>query len=254
VAPRWHIDADSMLYFRWATGFRPGGPNALPPGAPPDVPRQFGADKTNNFELGYKSSLFDGRLSIDAALFHVDWTNIQLLEVVDGNGVNGNGGKARSQGLEWAIGYVPVHGLTLQWTAAYTDAKLTTDAPAVHGVTGDLLPYAPKWGTSIDGEYVAPAWADWKYFAGATWSYVGTRSTDFGSDFTQMLQVSLPSYNTIGTRIGLNNDRWRWTLYTKNLNDSRGITAYTSGGAPGLNGTAAVIQPRTVGVTLSTRF
>ncbi len=61
-----------MLYFRWATGFRPGGPNALPPGAPPDVPRQFGADKTNNFELGIKSTLYDGRLTLDAALFHVD--------------------------------------------------------------------------------------------------------------------------------------------------------------------------------------
>ncbi len=143
-----------------------------------------------------------------------------------------NGGKARSQGFEWSLGYVPVHGLTLQWTAAYTDAKLTTDAPAVHGVTGDPLPYAPKWGTSIDGEYDAPAWANWKYFAGATWSYVGSRSTDFGSDFTQLLQVRLPSYNTVGTRVGLDNDRWRWTLYAKNLNDSRGITAYTSSGAP----------------------
>jgi len=112
AAPRWHIDSDNMVYFRWATGFRPGGPNALPPGAPPDVPRQFGADKTSNFELGLKSTLLQGQLSIDAALFHVDWTNIQLLEIVNGNGVNGNGSKARSQGFEWALG-VYVIALTL---------------------------------------------------------------------------------------------------------------------------------------------
>jgi iron complex outermembrane recepter protein len=254
VAPRWHIDADNMLYFRWATGYRPGGPNALPPVAPPDVPREYGADKTNNLELGIKSTLLSGLLSIDAALFHVDWTNIQLLEIVDGNGINGNGGKAKSQGFEWTVGYVPVHGLTLNWTGAYTDAKLTTDAPAVSGVTGDPLAYAPKWSTSLDGEYTAPAFADYKYFVGATWSYVGARSTDFGSDETMSLQVRLPSYNTYGARVGFDNDRWRWTLYGKNLSDSRGISNYGSSLAPNLNGVASIIQPLTFGVTLSTRF
>jgi outer membrane receptor protein involved in Fe transport len=254
VAPRWHINTDNMLYFRWATGYRPGGPNALPPVAPPDVPRQYGADKTNNLELGLKSTLLNGLLSIDASVFHVDWTNIQLLEIVDNNGINGNGGKAKSQGFEWTIGYVPVHGLTVQWTGAYTDAKLTTDAPAVSGVSGDRLPYAPKWGTSLDGEYTAAAFADYRYFVGATWGYVGARSTDFGSDVTQLLQVQLPSYNTYGARVGLDNDRWRWTLYGKNLSNSRGITAYGSSGAPGLNGEVAVTQPLTVGLTLSTKF
>jgi outer membrane receptor protein involved in Fe transport len=254
VAPRWHVDADNMVYLRWATGFRPGGPNALPPVAPPDVPREFGADKTSNIELGVKSSLLQGLLSIDASIFHVDWTNIQLLEQVDNTGIDGNGGKARSQGFEWAVGYVPLHGLTLQWTGAYTEANLTTPAPAVHGNTGDSLPYAPKWSTSFDGEYDWAAFADFKYFVGATWSYVGTRETDFGSDVTLTTQVRLPSYNTYAARIGLDNARYRVTLYGKNLSDSRGITNYVSQGAPDLNGDVSVIQPRTVGVTLSAKF
>jgi iron complex outermembrane receptor protein len=254
AAPRWHIDANDMVYFRWATGYRAGGPNALPPGAPPDVPREFGADKTSNFELGIKSTLLEGRLSIDAALFHVDWTNIQLLEIVDGNGVNGNGGKAKSQGVEWTFGYTPLHGLTLQWTGAYTDAKLTTDAPAVHGLSGDRLPFAPKYSTSLDGEYDWAAFADFNYFAGGTWSYVGARESYFAGDETMTTQVELPSYNTFSARLGIDNEKYRATLYLKNLNDSRGITAYSSSGAQGLNGSIAVIQPRTIGVTLSAKF
>jgi iron complex outermembrane receptor protein len=253
-APRWHIDADNMLYARLATGYRPGGPNALPPIAPPDVPREYGSDKTTNIELGIKSSLLQGLLSIDAAIFHVDWTDIQLLEQVDNTGINGNGGKARSAGVEWDLGYVPVHGLTLQWSGAYTDAKLTTDAPAVHGNTGDRLPYAPKWSTSFDGEYDWAAFADWKYFVGGTWSYVGARETGFGTDVTGLTQVRLPSYNTYAARVGLDNARYRVTLYGKNLSDSRGITNYVNQGAPGLNGDISVIQPRTIGVTLSAKF
>jgi iron complex outermembrane recepter protein len=143
VAPRWHVDANPMVYARLSTGYRPGGPNVIPPVAPPSVERQYGADKTTNVELGIKTTQLDGLLSFDVAAFHVDWKNIQLYEEVDGVGINANGGTARTEGLEWTVGYVPVQGLTFLWTGAYTDAKLTSPAPALNANTGDPLPYAP---------------------------------------------------------------------------------------------------------------
>jgi outer membrane receptor protein involved in Fe transport len=244
-----------MVYGRVATGYRPGGPNALPPVAPPDVPRQYGADKTTNIELGVRSTQLGGALSLDLAVFHVDWKDIQLLEQVDNTGINGNGGKARSVGAEWTFGYIPVQGLTLTWTGAYTDAKLTTDAPAVHGITGDRLPYAPKIGTSIGAEYDWSLTANYKGFVGSNWSYVGSRRTDFGSSVDLIpVQVSLPSYNTLEARVGFENDVYRMTLFAKNLTDKRGIASYTSSGAPGLAGETTIINPRTIGVTLSAKF
>jgi iron complex outermembrane recepter protein len=254
AAPRWHINKDSMLYVRYATGYRPGGPNALPPAAPPDVPREYGADKTKNIELGYRATLLQGLLSIDVAAFHVNWTNIQLLEQVDNFGINGNGGTAKSQGFEWAFGYVPVHGLTLQWTGAYTDAKLTSPAPAVGGNDGDPLPYAPKWSTSFDGEYDWAAFSDFKYFVGTQWAYVGERNTGFGTAPSGLTQMTLPSYDTWSVRLGLQNDKYRFSLYGKNLNNARGITNYSNQGAPGLAGTIAVIDPRTLGLALGVKF
>jgi len=242
------------VYARVASGYRPGGPNALPPAAPPNVPREYGSDKTVNVELGIRSKQLDGKLSIDVAAFHVNWTDIQLLEVVNNFGVNGNGGTAKSQGVEWTFGYVPVHGLNFTWTGAYTDAYLTAPAPGVNGQDGDPLPYAPKWSTSLDGEYDWAAFANYKAFVGATWSYVGSRSSDFGSNPAATSQVDLPSYNTIEARVGLDNNHYRVMVYGKNLGNSDGITSYSSGGAPGLNGDIAVIQPRTFGVTLSAKF
>jgi iron complex outermembrane recepter protein len=254
LAPRWHMDADTMMYARLATGFRPGGPNVLPPGLPAGVPLEYGSDKTTNIELGIRSTQLDGLLSIDVAAFHIDWTDIQLLQLVNGVTVNANGGKARSQGLEWTFGYMPLHGLTLSWTGAYTNAKLTEPVPVLNAVSGDPLPYVPKWSTSLDGEYDWVAFADYKGFVGGTWSYVGTRSTDFGSSVDTLEQVELPSYNTYAARLGLDNNHYRITLYGKNLGDSRGITSYSSANAPGLQGMMGVIQPRTIGVTLSAKF
>jgi iron complex outermembrane receptor protein len=255
VAPRWHVDANTMVYARLATGFRPGGPNVLPPVAPPSVPRAYGSDSTVNTELGIRSTQLDGHLSIDVAVFHVDWKDIQLLELVDTFNVNGNGGKARSQGVEWTFAYLPVHGLTFTWTGAYTDAELTTPAPAVNGQSGDPLPFAPKFSTSLDGEYEWAAFADYNGFTGVTWSYIGTRSTDFASSNAVVpVQVGLPSYDTVAVRAGLENSRYRVELYGKNLSDARGITGYASSGAPGLGAQINVIQPRTVGVTVSAKF
>jgi outer membrane receptor protein involved in Fe transport len=253
VAPRWQVDANTMVYARVSSGYRPGGPNVIPPGAPTTVERQYGADKTTNVELGVRSTLLDRTLSVDVAVFHVNWKNIQLFEEVEGFGINGNGGTARSDGLEWTVGYVPLHGLTFQWTGAYTDAKLTSDAPALNAVSGAELPYAPKWGTSLDGVYEWPLFASFKGFVGATWSFVGSRTSDFGSSAAAIPgQIELPSYNTTALRLGIENDLYRVSLYGKNLSDARGITDYASSGSP--YSEVTVIQPRTIGIVLSAKF
>jgi iron complex outermembrane recepter protein len=256
-APRWHVDANTMVYARLATGYRPGGPNAQPAAPPPDVPREYGADKTVNVELGVRSTQLDGRLSIDVAAFHVNWKDIQLTELVDGVGINANGGTAKSQGLEWTFAYVPVHGLTLGWTGAYTDAKLTAPAPSVNGKDGDPLPYAPKWSTGLDGEYDWNLTADWKGFVGANWSYVGSRSSDFNSAPTDATlvpngQLKLDSYDTIEARLGVDSAHYRLTLYGKNLGDKRGVTNYDN--VSTVQSLLTVIQPRTYGFTLNAKF
>ena len=41
-----------------------------------------------------RSTQLDGRFSLDLALYHVDWKNIQLFEVVNAFDINANGGTA----------------------------------------------------------------------------------------------------------------------------------------------------------------
>ena len=155
--------------------------------------------------------------------------------------------------MEWTFGYIPVHGLTFQWTGAYTNAKLTSDAPDLQAVNGDELPYAPKWSTSLDGEYIWNLFSSYKGFAGATWNYVGSRASDFASSTaTPPGQIDLSSYNTTAVRLGVESDRYRVSLYGKNLSDTRGITNYIGSGGPYPQVT--VIQPRTIGVVLSAKF
>ena len=260
VAPRYKLDDDTMFYGRIAKGFRPGGPNALPPSAPPTVPTRFGADSLINYELGVKTQTPDHKLSLDVAAFHIDWKDIQLLTVIGGFGVNGNGGKATSDGVEWNAQYVPTRGLVLGWDGAYTDAHLTADAnPLVGGKNGDPLPYAPKWTTALNGDYEFPAFG-YTGFVGGSWRYIGERGSDFSSSAPR--QRTLPSYSVVDLRGGVDFKRWTLEAYAKNIGDSRGIANIgnnnsVAGGAtgpasPGL--TANLIRPRTIGVSITARF
>jgi outer membrane receptor protein involved in Fe transport len=263
VAPRWHITDNTLAYARVATGYRPGGPNVLPPGVPAGVATSYQADTTTNYELGTRTSFLDNRLSVDVAAFLINWQKIQLIEYVENTGINANGGSAQSKGVEWSFGLSPLQGLNFLLTGAYIDAHLTADAPAAGGSNGDQLPFAPKWSTSLDGSFTWHAVSDFDGFVGATWSYTGARISDFASTITVVNgalaflpnpRAELPSYNTVNLRAGLTNQRWSFELYVKNAGDARGITAYDNAGTPNFGGSIGLIQPRTVGANATVQF
>jgi iron complex outermembrane receptor protein len=259
IAPRWHLSQNTMAYARVATGYRPGGPNALPPITPTGVPASYKSDSTVNYEVGLKSIMLDNRLSADVDAFLIKWKDIQLFEYVDSFGINANGGTATSKGLEWTFAFTPVAGLNFTLDGAYINADLTSDAPAAGGLDGNQLPYAPKWTDSLDASYRWRAFAGYRAFAGATWSYIGARQNDFGATaavvngalvFERNPPATLGGYNTLNLRTGLDDGRWTFELYCKNLANSRGIAYYTSQGTPNFGGAITLQQPRTIGATI----
>jgi len=254
VAADYHLDEQTSLYARIAKGYRPGGPNILPIGST-GVPAFFGADSLINYEAGVKSDFLDGKLSLDADIFYIDWSDIQLLTVINNTGVDINGGSARSQGFEWNAQWIPLENLTLSWGGAYTDAQLTSNTPAlVGGHSGDPLPWAPKWTSSLSADYRFTPMGDWTPYLGGSWRYVGNRASDFQ---TVGSQVDLPSYNALDARVGVDWNNWEAEIYAKNLTSAKGFTAFGATGtsaASGLSATAALIAPRLVGVVLRAKF
>lgn len=263
IAPRWNPNSNTMVYARVATGYRPGGPNPLPPGSPVGVPREYGSDTTTNYEIGTRSTLWNKRLSIDLAAFRIDWNKIQLTEIVEGFGVDANGGTARSQGIEWTVGLNPLAGLNFNLTGAYIDATLTSPAPVTGGASGDHLPYAPELSTSLDGSYQWRAFGRYATYVGATWSFVGSRMDDFSAIssvsngmpvFEAVPRVALPNYKTVNLRSGIELGRYTLELYEKNVGDVRGISVYSNSGSPDFGGELGLIQPRTYGISLTAKF
>jgi outer membrane receptor protein involved in Fe transport len=269
VAPRFKFSDDTMVYARIATGFRPGGPQQLVPGAPPEYPKEYQADTSTNFEVGLRSALFDRRFSIDVAAFYVDWKDIQIISVFTAsNGqrfsATGNAGKARTQGLEWNFGWAPVDGLRFGLVGSYVDPKLKADAPALGAENGNRLPYVPKITTSFSASYDWSVGERTKMFAGGSWSHFGSFFTDFGLPGLTANYVELPSFNTLNVQTGLTRGPLSATLYVQNMTDKKALLSYASQGAPGsplaptltgaFYGSGVILQPRTIGLRIGYTF
>ena len=257
VAPRYEIGKSASVYGRVATGFRPGGPNVLPPGAPAEVPRTYDSDRLTNYEVGLKAGGgASDRFSLDLSAFYLDWEDVQLVFVVNDFGINGNGGTARSSGLELAASLNPTSGLTLSANGAYTKSELTEDTdPIVGGEDGDPLPYVPEWSLGLSAEYEWTLRGNTRAYLGGSLGYTGDRTADFGNRTSDGRIRALDAYATLNLRAGAYLGRWSVEVYGKNLSNESGVTFISEPG-PLPNGAIGLglIRPRTIGVSVATRF
>jgi iron complex outermembrane receptor protein len=259
LSAKWKPTADTAMYANVATGYRDGGPSALPPGIVDGGRQVFSPDSVTSFELGFKSGFGGKLMSLEAAIFDTEWKNVQAQTSAVADGVTyqylTNGGKARSTGAEATFLLFPVQDLTLRATAAYTDSHLTEDAAALGGLDGDKMPFVPRWTGSLAADYrfaIAghPSWI------GGSYNYVGKRISNFTNQALGKFPLDVPSYTTFDLNAGIEIARVKLSIYGKNLGNSKGIN-YVNNVAPPVAGytfNAGIIQPRTIGADVSYSF
>lgn len=251
VTPRFKVSPDMMVYARFASGYRPGGPNSravVVQGAAP----QYEPDKTQNYEIGIKSNFLNGALSLDASVYYIDWKDLQIqLRTVNGFTYQSNGSRAKSEGVEVAVGAKPLAGLTIDAWIAYDNAVLTEDFAnsPTFGRAGDRLPNTSRLSGNLSVEQEFQLYRDTTGFVGARLSYVGDRIGPFG---TSPARQEFPTYATTDLRAGLEIGSWRANIFVNNVTDKRGLI----GGGIGYIPAFAYVynQPRNYGVNVSKSF
>ena len=255
-APRYRFADGSVLYARYATGFRAGGPNLPVPGFP--NPPSLKSDSTKNYEVGFRTDLLDNRVSIDIALFQIDWEDAQVLTIVDTPagpfGINGNAGTATSKGVEWNLGFRPTDSLSIGFVGAYTDATVTSDAPGIGAKKGMNLPFVADVQTTLNVDWALGRFGSFDTTLGVSYTSTAARYTPFGSAATVETYVKLPSYDTAKLQLGVDNGKFNAQVYVNNLTNEDAFVNYGGSGGFGQTGLVGVIQPRTVGVFAGYKF
>lgn len=276
VAPRYQINDRVAIYARIAKGYRPGGPNFIPPGAPAGFPAAFQSDSLISYELGFRAQTADHIFSVDGAVYYVDWDNILILSSAQSAagpvGVNSNGRRARSVGAELSATLRPVRGLNLVASLAYVDAQLRDDTvpPAgglnlTGGLAGDELPYTPSITANLSVDYEWALAENVEAFVGANFRMLGDQTAGFSAGYRAAFndRIRIDDYQTVDLRAGVDFGRFNIQVNVRNLFDTYGVVS--AGGfpfsvPPSLGGTSiqlinvGSIRPRTISLTVGFEY
>lgn len=249
----------SMIYARISTGFRPGGPTGVTDSAVyQGAPATYQPDKLTSYEIGYKADFPRQRMTVQLDGYDIEWNKMQVLSIVNGFYLTGNAGKARILGSEFSARWMPIDGLNLSADASYTHGYLTENAPGISAFSGEDLPDVPLFAGRMDAEYDAPFASNFgSWFVGGHVQYVGERVTDFITGIpVGVLRPVMPSYYTGGIYAGMRHHGLTLEVYVKNLGNAVGFTRLWQQNPNDYSAPydVAVIPPRTIGFSISSKF
>ena len=295
VVLAWEPNRDNNIYVSASKGFRPGGPNvavgnicggSLSALGITQAPGQFSSDSLWSYEIGSKNAFFEHTLQINASLFYIDWNNIQQNVYLPtcGEQFTANLGKAKSEGGDIEVLYRPLTQLTIDLTAAYTDARLTKTSCAGSlaydaasnsctggglsarpiATNGDALLGAP-WEFTASGEYHFPEWVGRLPYLRLDFSHsTAQKSLLQGQDSNNGLYDNtlpgLPVVNNLSARAGMRFNGVDLSVYANNITNSDPLMFEARDIAP-LGGPttddlyfARGVRPRTIGLTALYRY
>lgn len=265
---------DILFYGQVSEGFRPGGANQTVVGQP--IPTGYESDSVTNYELGMHTAWQDGLLTLNAAVYHLVWDNIQVTGRSPDNlfGYLTNAGEAQIDGIELELNWMPVANLELAATLNAVDARLTEDQPPLNndraGLKGDDIPVVPDLTASLAAQYTWPLQNGWDMYLRGDVNFTGDSNNNF-RDFLVDPDASSPTfgeetstpndrfeemdaYAVTNLRVGLEAETWGVDLYVNNLADERGETYHFVDNFRPSPGETFVIRPRTMGISLYKTF
>ena len=267
VLVEWAVNDDMNVYASGAKGFRLGGINGnLPEGLcgpeldglniNPAETVTYDSDELWSYELGFKSTLADNRVSLNMAAFFIDWTDIQQLNrLACGFQYTANAGEAESIGFELEMTAVISDGLTGSLGVGYTDAEITDDGGTAGVSDGDSIQGVPDWTATGSLQYIFSTSGDWEGMLRADANYYG-ESFSSNNESSSENQRQRDSWAALNLRAGMLTEEWEVILFADNVTDERANLADSRSIAAETPGRQRLVtnRPRTLGVEARMRF
>jgi iron complex outermembrane receptor protein len=214
----WALNDDWLLYAGWNRGIKGSGFNApIFPISPPleynDDFMAYDPETLDAFEIGFKSTLFDGIMQLNGAAYYYDYQDYQAFNIIGIDAVTFNT-DATSYGGELELQTSPIDGLDILLGAAYNDIEVDIgdqELPSVQSPEWNLnglIRYEwPMFGgrMAIQGDIV---WRDEVFFA--------LRDVEtVQQDSYAVSNASLSYYTDDG--------KWEGSVFVNNLTDEEYI-------------------------------
>ncbi|MEO0816245.1 MAG: TonB-dependent receptor [Pseudomonadota bacterium] len=258
----WTPTADTLFYATYSEGFRPGLLNR--PGGRSNatgtftVPFAVDTDEVANYELGWKTELFDSSLRFNGSAFFVDVEGLQTT-IFDPSIVNlffsDNAADAEIRGVEGDFTWAPasINGLTIAGAFSLLDTEITEVlTPTEDVLLGAELAFAPSYQGNLRARY---EWDLERRIGGPSLTaHIMPQivfSDDSRSDIIEINSADIDGYVTLGGTLGVTANQWSAELFATNLTNEYAELSNTF-----INDRERVtpLRPRTVGVRVGYDF
>jgi len=258
IGLRYQLNEEVSLYTMISKGYKPGGHsvgnNTNAPGSPAfNVP--YEKETLWNYEVGFKAQLMDNRIRLNAAAFHLEWTDLQFESfffLTPGNLSTNfeqfiNIPKAEANGFEVEWVALITDNFTVTGGLGYVDTEVKSNStielsggwrPQLQGLP---LPKAPEFTANITGELRFPiadneAWVrlefihrDGQYsdLEGVTnQQLTGPEPVSGAIHFVPANEFPYlsPDYDVLNLRAGYDMGAWSITGFVQNLTDEKYYT------------------------------
>jgi len=249
VAAGYRVQPDLMIYGSVSEGFKAGGWNP----ASPAGSEAYVEEHAWHVEGGVKGMFAAGRVAASAAVFTIDWNDLQLNvpnPFVPGQFYIANVGEATSRGVELEVQARPHSTTQLFGNVGYTSARFgagTTSSGV--DVSDNRIPNMPNYTATLGAHVEGPITSTITLFGRAEAVFYGDMEYDDANTARQ------DAYSLVNLRGGFRTRMFFADAWMKNAFDTRYIpVAFPYPGFAPSGFLGEVGRPRTFGVSAGFRF
>ena len=270
----WDVADEIMLYGGYAQGFKAGGFDALsrsPARTPAEFARfteaiNFAPETVDAYEVGIKTKLFDGSVTLNGALFRSDYEDLQVSTFDGVSGfLVGNAGESRTQGVEVDISWAATEDLLVDFSFVYLDAKYidfataqcrfanprpNPDIPGVCILSGEPLLFSPELSGVFNLDYTRPLNNGYQLGFGLDLIFSDEYFVAADND-PNTLQDDFVKLNA-SISFGPADEKWSFSLVARNLTDE--FTTTQGNDTPATPGSYFFNLNRTRSIALQARY
>lgn len=245
----WRVDSGSMVYVSSGRGFKAGGFNPTAPASS----ESYDEERTWNTEAGVKRTWAGGRVITNAAVFYIDWTDLQLnlpIPTAPGQFYISNVGGATSRGAELELTARATAGVDVFGSFGYTRARFSDGSMSSGAdVSGKTIPFTPEYTAAAGIQVSRDVRPGARAFGRAEIVRHGAFQYDDANTAGQ------EAYSLVNLRAGVTVRRISVEGWIKNAFDTRYVpTAFAYPGLAPSGFVGETGRPRTFGVSLSVGF
>jgi iron complex outermembrane recepter protein len=271
VTPEYKITNNLRTYARIAKGFRSGGYNTAAT-SQTAIDQIVNPEYLTSYEIGLKSEWFEGRLNANVNVFKYTYEDIQVnvvgpLPTSQGASVSylQNVKEGKASGAEFEIEALPIKDLHINASLGILNTKFTDfgvpggfdnngNATSVVDYSGNRFVRSPHYSGVLGVDYDIPLWTGGKLVLGTDWKYQSKQYYFTTNQNDKLLGSSAYALGNARVSYVTADQKVTWTGYVKNISDKKYLNHALPGTAGATGDTSIWGDPRTVGVSLTTRW